>query len=206
MAVTCSAMGQATNPPPAAAAPAATPPVATPATPAPAASSSSGTNSFVGGLNEMFMAVATGTNWTGLAGYGRGLSGNHNVGYADVAFNFSKNVGVLVGYDALWGAGQSQFNAVKGGVSLNFTGPLPLLPLLPTAMTNIPVTVYAAQLIATPKGGNAVGALTVAGADIDILPVKNFELVAGAAYENRSGQGSWDGNYILFHVGFRRNF
>ena len=164
------------------------------------------TNSFTAGLNEMANAISSTTNWTVVTGYGRATSGNKNIAFADVAFAFNQNIGAVVGYDDLFGAGKPQLNAVKGGITLSATIH-PFAFVGSTFLTNIVGTPFVADLIATPHdSSSSVGNIIDTGYNFNIASVKNFEIVGGVSYEVRSGEGDWDGNYILAHIGLTRSF
>ena len=161
--------------------------------------------SLAAGVTEIGNAVSSSTNWSVLAGYGRSTENANNLAFAAVAYNLNNNVGFVLGYDYLWNAKNNQFSAVKGGVSLQ----LPMHPfsfLGSTALTNITATPFVADLIATPRNGDAIGNIVTTGVNFDLYGFKNFELGAGVQYEKRSGQGEFNGNYILFHLGISRKF
>lgn len=150
--------------------------------------------------------IGSATNWTAIAGYGHSTAGNKNVVFADVAYNFNANVGVIVGYDYLFGNGNSQANIIKGGVSLSATIH-PFAFIGSTSLTNIVAQPFVADLLATPKNSSVgIGNIVTTGINFDIYKFKNFELDAGIQYENRTGQGFWNGSYILGHIGISRKF
>lgn len=166
--------------------------------------------SFSGGLQEMARAISSSTNWTILGGAGRALKGDKDIAFGAVAYNFNENVGIVAGADTLWAPHQNiqqQDNVVKGGVTLS-------APIHPFAFigssfaTNIVGTPFAAALVASPSGGSSDSIATIAagGINFDLVSFKNFELVAGAEYETRTGSGIWNGNYGLVHVGISRRF
>lgn len=162
--------------------------------------------SFSGGLKEMAQAVSSSTNWTLIAGYGHSIKGKNNLAFADIAYNFNDNVGIVAGYDYLWTKGQSQANFVKGGVTLSATIH-PFAFIGSTFLTNIVAIPFGADLLSTPKGnGNAIGNILTTGVNFDFIGFKNFELVGGVQYEKRMGQGQWDGGYGLAHLGISRRF
>jgi len=171
-----------------------------------ATASSTPPASFYGGLKEMGNAIATATNWTSVAGYGHGLSGGgNNLAFGGIAYNFTENVGAYVGYDYLWNSSSNSFNSIRGGITLQDTIK-PLTFIGQSWTTNVTATPYAAVFLATPRNGNAVGEVNAVGANIDVYAVKNFELIVGGGYENRVGQGSFDGNYAYFNIGLSRRF
>lgn len=170
------------------------------------AQTNTSSGSFGDGLKIMANALSSGTNWTAIAGYGRGLTGNKNVAFADVAYSLNQNVGVIAGYDVLWGGGQHEANSVKGGVSLQ-TSIHPFAFIGTTFLTNVVATPFAADCLATPKDSSAgIGNIVTTGANVDIYAFSKFEVNVGAQYENRTGQGRWDGGYALFHAGLTRKF
>lgn len=162
--------------------------------------------SLASGLSIIAQSVASATNWTVLSGYGRSSSGHNNLAFGALAYNFTQNVGVVAGYDNLWASGSgSQASIIKGGVTLS--APVhPFAFIGSTFATNIVGTPFVADLLATPKGGNAVGNIVTSGINFDIWRIKNFELTIGAQYEKRMGQANWDGNYIIGHLGISRRF
>lgn len=151
----------------------------------------------LGGIKEIGGAIATATNWTATAGYGHATKGGNSLAFADVGYNFSENVGLVLGLDNMYGGGKSEWNDVRGGISLS-------LPVHPFAflggtnfLTKVVATPFVADLLATPRSGDSIGNLIVTGAKIDLWKIKNFEVGILGAYEKRSGQGEWSGNYFL---------
>ena len=166
--------------------------------------------SFTAGLDEMASAVSSATNWTILGGAGRATTGNRDIAFGAVAYNFNQNVGIVAGVDTLWAPHQNveqQVNVVKGGVILS--APIhPFAFIGSTFATNIVGTPFVSALVASPSGGSSDSVATIgtAGINFDLVSFKNFELVAGGQYETRSGSGFWDGNYVIFHFGVIRRF
>lgn len=166
--------------------------------------------SFSAGLQEMAGAVSSSTNWTILGGIGRSTTGNRDIAFGAVAYNFNENVGILAGMDTLWAPHQSQVqqvNVLKGGITLS--APIhPFAFIGSTFLTNIVGTPFGMALVASPSGGSSDSIATIAGGGVnfDIVGFKNFELVAGIDYENRTGSGYWDGAYAMFHFGVSRRF
>ncbi|MDE2100611.1 MAG: hypothetical protein KGL39_25430 [Patescibacteria group bacterium] len=153
----------------------------------------------------MANAVTSGTNWTIVGGYGHSLKGKNNLAFADVAYDFTANVGVVVGYDVLWTKGANQFNSVKGGVTLQ-TDIYPLKWTGVNLLSGIKGTPFVGALLATPKGGGNVGTILTTGINFDVVDFSKFSFDLGFQYENRSGQGQWDGSYGLVHLGLSRRF
>ena len=53
---------------------------------------------------------------------------------------------------------------------------------------------------------DAIGNIITTGVNFDLYQFKNLSLGAGIQYEKRTGQGEFDGNYILFHIAISRKF
>lgn len=156
-----------------------------------------------GGLKEIGQAFASGTNWTVVAGYGHSLTGAKSLAFADVAYNFNQNVGVILGYDYLYGGGLKQGNAVRGGVSLSaHIHPFSVVGF----WTNAMLTPFVADMIAEPKAGASIGNVLVTGAKLDLFDLRNFSLGVMVAYEHRTGQGPWNANYGLAGLAFTRKW
>ena len=166
--------------------------------------------SFSAGLQEMASAVANSTNWTILGGIGRATTGNRDIAFGAVAYNFNENVGILAGVDTLWAPHQSQqqqVNVLKGGITLS--APIHIFAFVgSTFLTNVIASPFGMALVATPSGGSKNSIATIAGGgfNFDLVGFKNFELVAGVDYESRTGSGFWDGTYAMAHLGIGRRF
>jgi hypothetical protein len=162
--------------------------------------------SFSSGLGIMWDAVTTSTNWSVLGGYGHSTTGSKSIAFGDVAYNFTQNVGVVVGYDYLWAPGRlNEANLVKGGVTLNATVH-PFAFIGSTFLTNVVGQPFVADLLAQPQAGNDIGNIVTTGVNFNIVSISNYELSTGAQYEVRTGQGTWDGNYGLIHLAITRTF
>ena len=158
-------------------------------------------------ISKLVGDIASSTNWTVIGGAGRATKGNRDLAFGAIAYNFNQNVGVVAGMDTLWAPGKHQNNVVKGGITLS--APIhPFAFLGSTFATNIIGTPFVAGLVAAPSGGSSDSVATIGsvGVNFDIVKFKNFELVAGAQYETRSGSGFWNGNYGLVHLGISRRF
>ena len=167
--------------------------------------------SLTGGLKEIYQAFETATNWNVAVGYGRGFSGvKNNLAYADLAYNIvtstntGAGVGLVLGDEILFGKGHPQISTVGGGINLNAV--IAPLGFLGGSFTNFTTKVWAADLVATPQAANDIGNLVITGASFKIVDVKNFEIGASAGWENRQGQGRYDGNYGLFMLTATRMF
>src|ERR1041385_117795 len=139
----------------------------------------------IGGIEIIGQALLSATNWTVTTGYGHGLKNNGNIAFADLAYNFNENVGVVVGFDQRGGGGQSQFNDIRGGITLS----LPMRPFKVLGGTNfltkLVATPFVADLLATPRSGDSIGNLIVTGAKVDLWNIGNFNLGLLGAYEHR---------------------
>ena len=160
--------------------------------------------SFADSLQQMEQAITSGTNWSIIGGYGHSLKGNNNLAFGDVAYSFSDNVGVVVGYDALRGSGVAQYNSVKGGVTLK-TQIYPLQWTGVASLEKIQGQPFVGDLVATAPDGS-VGNIVTTGINFDVYDFKNFAVDFGLQYELRAGEGVFNGNYALFHVGISRKF
>jgi len=138
----------------------------------------------------------SGPGWTAGGGYGHSVSGvGRNIAGLGVAYNFTNGiVGLYLGMDRLWSKTQLEQNTVKGGITINAT--IRPLSFISDSLTNITATMYAGELIATGIGNNTVGLITVTGAKVHLTDWKNFEIHVDPWYENRQGQGYFDGNYV----------
>ena len=159
-----------------------------------------------GGLTQIYQALETSTNWAVWAGYGHSVQGvGRSVVFGDIGYNFNDYVGIVVGYDYLWGNGGHELNSVKGGMTLQ----LPMRPFAfigSTVLTNLTCTPVVFDLVATADGGNDVGNIVGGGVDFDVYAFGNLQIHAGIDYENRSGEGIWNGDYVNFHAALSRNF
>jgi len=163
--------------------------------------------SLMGGIEQIGEAFTSATNWTADASFGRGLSGgDNNIAFVGAAYNFVDNVGIIAGYEIIYGKGKPQVSTVAGGITLN--GSIkPLAFFGGTGWTSkLSGRLYVNDLLATPRNGNALGNLIITGISFNIVSFKNFEFVAGASYENRQGQGKYDGGYALINLGITRLF
>jgi hypothetical protein len=150
--------------------------------------------------------ISGSTNWVVDTGLGHSVQGTgRSLVWGQVGYNFNQNVGLALGYDYLWGSGHTSFNQVSGGITLQ----MPIHPFAfigSTFLTNVLVTPWAGQFMATASKGNVVSSITTAGINYDIVKIKNLTLSALAGYEKRAGSGYFDGGYGLVGVALRRNF
>jgi hypothetical protein len=156
-------------------------------------------------LTSLAQDVTSGTNWSIVGGGGISTDGKNGLAYAVVAYDFTANVGVIAGEDVLFASGQHQFNSLKGGITLKTQ----IAPLSWTGISwlqSVQGTPFVADLIATGNGGSSVGNIVATGMDFNVYAFSNFELSIGAEYDNRTGQGIYDGNYVSGHLAISRKF
>ena len=161
-------------------------------------------------LQQVWDSTAGSTNFAIVAGGGRGLTGNKNLVFADAVYDLSQNAGLIIGYDNLFSndkrMGSSSASVVKGGLNLKAD----LYPLKRFGFGKFKVTPFAAYLVATPTGGTSnnggIAQIALVGADYETAPFWGIRAHIGGFYENRTGQGNWDGNYICGHVAISKGF
>lgn len=159
----------------------------------------------IGDIKSGLSDITSGTNWTVAVGGGLSTDGKNGVAYGVIAYDFSENVGVIVGEDVLFNHSGHQWNSVKGGITLK-TQIYPLKWTGVSWLENIQGRPYVADLIASGHGGSSVGNIVSTGMDFQIYAFKNFAIGIGAEYDNRTGQGIYDGNYISGHADLSRTF
>jgi hypothetical protein len=160
--------------------------------------------SFNAGLQQIYDAATSATNYGVVFGGGRSTTGQRNLAFADLAYNFNSNVGLIIGYDYLWASkhlGQpSQANLVKGGVNLQAN----VQPLKNFGLTNFTVTPFGFALVATGNGN--VSEILGAGVKTTLYTFKGFDLGGGLMYETRTGAGFWNGKYITGFLSLSKGF
>jgi hypothetical protein len=153
----------------------------------------------IGTSNGVF--VATGA---------RKLVGNANRFSLDYIYSLTPGAtnvgaGLVIGIDDIRAGSLSQANVLKGGVTLNAN----VYPFKNFGATNFFVTTYAFSLVATPTSGTSnnggIGQLSGAGASYEQHFTKNLSLELGGFYENATGEGKYNGNYlgVLFGLHYR---
>ena len=147
-----------------------------------------------GALQEGWDALTTGTNFAFVAGAGRGLVGNKTVYFGDMFYNLNQNAALVLGGDVLHAPGINNANIVKGGLQLQAA----FYPF-PSVMPKLKVTPFAGYLVATPTGGNqnngGIGAIAYTGVDWHYEFATSWFFHVGMVYQNRTGEGTFDGNY-----------
>lgn len=147
--------------------------------------------SFSTGLQEIYDSVTISTNYAVVVGGARSTTGSKNVAFADYCYNFSQNVGLLIGYDYCWSKGQvSTANLVRGGINLQAN----LYPLKQFGFTNFMVTPFGSAAVAS--GNGTVGNILSTGAKTILATWKGFTVNLGVIYEKRSNEGYWNGSYV----------
>lgn len=149
--------------------------------------------SLSGGLQQIYDAAASGTNYGFASGFARATHGNRNVGFADLLYNFNPSVGAVIGYDYCWtskAAGvPAQANLVKGGVNLQVD-----LHPFKTAWPSLTVTPFGFALVAS--GDGKVSQIIGGGGKVTLFDFKGVNVNLGVLYENRTGAEFWDGRYV----------
>lgn len=156
-------------------------------------------------LQDGGQLLMTSTNWAVVGGGGRGLTGNKNVYFGGLAYNFTDFVGAYVGGDYLTSPGGNVAEVVKGGVTLQ----IPIYPFRLIGVnfaTNFQVSPFADELLATPRQGNVpVGNIIGGGVNIKVATLGRWGFDAGVEVNNRTGQGYWNGNYLTGHAAIGRD-
>ncbi|MDE2104820.1 MAG: hypothetical protein KGL39_46720 [Patescibacteria group bacterium] len=145
--------------------------------------------SFSSGVQEIYDAFGSSTNYGVVVGGMRATTGNRNIVFADLVYNVSQNVGIVIGYDYLTG-GPKQVNLVRGGVTLS----APIHILKQFGFTNVVMTPFASGLVAT--GGGSASTILAAGDKVDVYSFKGFDLGVGVIWEKRSNAGYYNGSYL----------
>lgn len=163
--------------------------------------------SIAASLGDIAKAITSTKDWHLVGGYGHSVGGadGTSLWFVGAAGDFNDNLGGYLGVDTLKNGTGSTFNDVKGGLTLKTTIQ-PFAFLGSTSLTNVTGQPYVGVMLSTAHGGNAVGEINVAGINFEVWSFKNFVLEAGAGYEQRNGQGAFDGNYALIHAGISRKF
>jgi hypothetical protein len=154
-------------------------------------------------MQEAWDTFATSTNFAVIGFYGRGLTGNKNVAGGDYIYNLTHNetanAALILGGDFLWARGTNNANVVRGGLNLGAK----IYPLKQFGYTNFYTTVFAFDTIASPVNASdgTIGNVIGTGADFKWRLWKRLDFHIGGFYDNRVGQGRWDGNYLNADAG-----
>lgn len=175
------------------------------------------TNGFWGDLGALAGDVGLSSNPTnyafGLFGGIKTSGSQYSIG-AYVIENVNNYVGVMAGVDQLFGGGKlDSENVVAGGLTLKApTHPLRFLTSSTNSFAyNLVATPYAMVLVSTPIGGTGnagggLGAVARSGVNVDIYNWSGWQLAAGVDYGNRTGSGTYNGNWIDGTVNVRKGF
>jgi len=156
---------------------------------------------FSAGLQMIYDSVTVSTNYAVIAGAVRSTTGSRNIGFVDYAYNFSQNVGLVLGYDYCTSHGHASVaNLIKGGISLQAS----IAPFKQFGITNFCIVPFGSVVIAT--GNGVVGEIVSGGAKAVIASYKGFNFNLGALYESRTGEGYWDGRYVGGFVAASKGF
>jgi hypothetical protein len=145
--------------------------------------------------------------WGASAGFGRSTTGNKDVAYVLITDQLVTNIGgtafssgPIVGYDELFAPHVKQVNSLSGGWQLSLTQH-PFAFIGKTFVTNFVTSELAYTLVATPRlSTSPIGSITGTALTLDPYPhgLWNFHIKALGAYEDRTGQGLFNGNYWIF--------
>lgn len=156
------------------------------------------------GLQQIYDAATSSTNFGVAIGGGRSTIGQRSLAFADLAYNFNQNVGLLIGYDYLTASKHlnqpSQANLVKGGLNLQ----VDLKPFKNFGLTNFTLTPFGFALMASGNGN--VSEILGGGVKTKILSFKGVDLNAGVLYEDRTGAGFWNGRYVAGFLALSKGF
>lgn len=143
--------------------------------------------------DKLLASLTTLSNYVVDVGYAHSVSGKaNNLVFATVEYNFNNYAGALVGYDYLSGSGKHEVNGLRGGLTLQ----APTTPFASLGYTNLVATPFVYDEVATPQNGNTIGNVLGGGLDFKLATVSKINLHAGIIYENRTGDGVFDGNYV----------
>jgi hypothetical protein len=160
------------------------------------------------GADSMLQPLFNADKWNAGAGYAHSISGGgRSVAFAEASYNFSTNVSAIAGGDYLFTQHHHQAEVLKGGLSLK-TQVYPLVFTGSKTLAAVRANPWAADLLCTPKGGgNNVGNLALVGLDVDLFSFDSgqYWVSLDGFYENRSGQGYWDGQYAGVFLALSRN-
>jgi hypothetical protein len=169
-----------------------------------------------GGVSEILKAtglVTDPTNYAAVVTVGRSLHGNQTSAALLIVENVNNNIGVIAGVDHLWGGGTvGSANIVAGGLTLKTaTHPLAFLSSGTNFFTTLVATPFATLLAGTPLNGTGsadggLAAIARTGVEVDVYNVHGWELGATADYGNRTGSGTYNGNWIDLGISVRKGF
>jgi hypothetical protein len=151
--------------------------------------------------------------WGLAGGYGHSITGvGNNVAFEVLTYDLVTNVqntgfssGAIAGYDQLWGNHLKLLNSLSGGWQFSETMK-PFAFVGSTFLTNVEATVCAYQLVATPEAGNDIGSITGTSVAFNAGEWSGFHLKLIGLYEDRNGQGGFNGNYLLGGLAITHNF
>ena len=129
---------------------------------------------------------------------------NWTVGLAE-AYNFSKNVGVLLAED--YSLDNNKFLLITGQIMLKTE----IHPLTFLGWSNFVAVPFGFAGVGTPIAGAGaangdLASVAGAGAAINLFSVKDWQVGAMGAYANWSGAGAASGNRIYFGLGVGKTF
>lgn len=136
----------------------------------------------------------------------RKLTGNANRFSVDYLYSFNSIAGLVIGIDDIRSGNYSQASILKGGLNLQAN----VYPFKNFGVTNFFLTPYAFAVVTTPMGGTSnnggIGQLTGTGVSFEQKFSKNLSLEVGGFYENSTGEGAYNGNWIGALAGLHYKF
>lgn len=149
----------------------------------------------IGTSNGVFVATAA-----------RKLVGNANRFSLDYIYSFNQNAALIIGYDDIRSGGYSQANILKGGLNLKAN----IYPFKNFGNTNFVLQPYGFALAASPTSGTSnnggIGQLVGGGVSWEHSFTKNLSLELGGFYENSTGEGIYNGNWLGVLGGLHYHF
>jgi len=149
------------------------------------------------------------TNFAVVVGGGRSMKGNNNLAFADYLYSLNNNAALVLGYDYLWTstAGvKSSANAVKGGLNLKAK----IYPFKALGATNFFLTAFGSELVSTPINGTAnnggLANIALTGISYETPQFWGLNAEFSVFYENRTGTGSYSGNYGCAAISISKGF
>lgn len=151
--------------------------------------------------------------WAVAGGFGKNLNGQGTAAFGIVSYNLVPstngmgfNSGPIAGYDVTYlPHSKGQIYSLSGGWNASWTGK-PFSFIGKTFVTNITGSAMAFQLVATPRGGSAIGAITGTAFTLDVYSFDNFHIKPMGIYESRNGMDGGNGNWLFGGLAVTHNF
>lgn len=151
--------------------------------------------------------------WAVAGGWGHNITGEgRSATFGIISYNLVAstngmgfNSGPIAGYDVTYGAGKTSISTLSGGWDASWTGK-PFSFIGKTFVTNITGSAMAFQLVATPRGGSAIGAITGTAFTLDVYSFDNFHIKPLGIYESRNGMDEGNGNWLFGGLAITHDF